>query len=84
MTSPDLLNTLVSDLLSANPAAARVFIDRGMGCVGCTFAPFDTVADAAYAYNIEPGELVRALARTQVYEPAHELCAAGAPEGDRS
>ena len=69
----DLLDMLVSDVLAANPAAARAFIERRMGCVGCPFAPFETVTQAALAYGLDPREL------------AAELAAAGAgaasPEG---
>jgi hybrid cluster-associated redox disulfide protein len=59
----DLLNMFVADVLMANPASARVFMDRRMGCVGCTFAPFETVSEAAGAYGIEPRELAISLAR---------------------
>ena len=52
---------LVSDVLRANPATAAVFIDRRMGCVGCTFAPFETIAEVARVYGIEPIELANSL-----------------------
>jgi hybrid cluster-associated redox disulfide protein len=55
---------LVSEVLAAMPAAARVFIDRGMGCVGCQFAPFETVAEVAHVYGIEPCDLANSLAAT--------------------
>lgn len=57
----DLLDAMVADVLGARPAAARVFIERGMGCVGCTFAPFETVAEAARSYGLDPDELARDL-----------------------
>lgn len=53
---------MVADVLAANPASARLFIERGMGCVGCPFAPFETVGEAARAYGMDPGDLARALA----------------------
>jgi hybrid cluster-associated redox disulfide protein len=53
---------LVADVLAVGPATARVFIERGMGCVGCTFAPFETVREAARAYGIEPRDLAASLA----------------------
>jgi hybrid cluster-associated redox disulfide protein len=62
MNPTDLLNMLVSDVLRARPVTAAVFIDRRMGCVGCTFAPFETVAEVARVYGIEPGELANSLA----------------------
>ena len=72
VTSTILLDMLVSDVLSANPAAARVFMARGMGCVGCTFAPFETVTEAARAYGIEPCELANALAEGHADDPGDD------------
>ena len=66
VTPRELLNSLVSDVLADNPAAARVFIDRQMGCVGCTFAPFETVAEVARVYGFDADELAHALAEAQV------------------
>lgn len=74
VTPRDLLDSLVSDVLANNPAAARVFIDRQMGCVGCTFAPFETVAEVARVYGLEAEDLARALADAQrVATPPEEL-----------
>jgi hybrid cluster-associated redox disulfide protein len=69
VTPADLLNTLVSDVLVANPASARVFLERRMGCVGCTFARFETVIDVAAVYGIDPDDLARALAAAPIAEP---------------
>ena len=57
-----LLNMFVADVLAAERAAARVFIDRRMGCVGCAFAPFETVAEVAQTYGIDAWELANSLA----------------------
>lgn len=54
----------VADVLAASPESARVFIERRMGCVGCTFAPFETVSEAARAYGIEPRDLAASCAAT--------------------
>jgi hybrid cluster-associated redox disulfide protein len=53
---------LVFDVLSESPAAARVFIERRMGCVGCTFARFETVAEVAGVYGCDADELAYSLA----------------------
>ena len=53
---------LVIDVLAECPAAARVFLERGMGCVGCTFARFETVAEVAAVYGCDPYDLARSLA----------------------
>lgn len=54
---------LIADVLAANPAAAPVFRERRMRCAGCTFAPFETVTEAALAYGIDPSELAGSLAQ---------------------
>ena len=61
VTAANPLNMLVTDVLAANPAAAQVFIERRMGCVGCAFAPFETVAEVARVYGFEPCDLARWL-----------------------
>lgn len=55
---------LVADVLLANPAAAGVLIRRGMRCVGCAFARFETVAEVAAVYGINARELAMALGDT--------------------
>ena len=57
---------LVSDVLQFTPAAAQVFLDRRMSCVGCPFARFETVADVAATYRMDPTELATALLQAGV------------------
>ncbi len=66
MTAAPIKNMLVADVLVANPAAAQVFIRRGMGCVGCAFARFKTVAEVAAVYGFDACELAMALTDTGV------------------
>ncbi|GBC85633.1 hypothetical protein HRbin11_02083 [bacterium HR11] len=47
----------VADILGQWPETARVFIRRGMACVGCAMAPFETLAQAANYYGIPPDVL---------------------------
>ena len=61
MTVAELLGTIVRDVLAAHPCAARVFVDRAMGCAGCPFARFETVAEVAAVYGIDPQQLGTAL-----------------------
>jgi hybrid cluster-associated redox disulfide protein len=56
----DLLDARLCDVL-ATPAAVRVLLDRRMHCVGCPFARFETVAEAAAIYGMDPTGLARAL-----------------------
>lgn len=45
------LGWTVEQVLERHPSAIRVFLDRRMACVGCTMAPFDTIADCAANYG---------------------------------
>jgi hybrid cluster-associated redox disulfide protein len=72
MEPASLLDTRIGDLLAADARAARVLMQRGMGCTGCAFAPFETVAEAAAAYGIDACELARALAAVITAAPTLE------------
>ena len=61
MTSPGVLELTVADVLVRLPGSARVFAAYRMSCVGCPFAPFETVADAATSYGLDPTALATAL-----------------------
>jgi hybrid cluster-associated redox disulfide protein len=52
----------VAELLSGWPAAGPALARRGMACVGCAMATFETVGEAARAYGVDPEELLRAVA----------------------
>jgi hybrid cluster-associated redox disulfide protein len=56
-------NDTMGQLLTAHPGAARVLVDRGMHCVGCAIAPFETIAEACAIYDISVEELFAALDR---------------------
>jgi hybrid cluster-associated redox disulfide protein len=64
--STAVLSMLVADALASTPAAAPVFVERAMRCVGCPFAPFETIAEAARIYNLDAGELADALLQAGV------------------
>jgi hybrid cluster-associated redox disulfide protein len=66
VTLASFLEMLVSDVLAANPETAQVFIDRGMGCVGCTFAPFETVAEVARVYAVDADDLAKSLSDVSI------------------
>jgi hybrid cluster-associated redox disulfide protein len=53
----------VADLLARYPETAAVFSRFRMACVGCTMAPFETLAEAADAYQFRPEVLLRDLRR---------------------
>ena len=53
----------MAQLIELWPEAAPVLARRGMGCVGCTMARFETVGEAAAAYGFDPEELLREVRR---------------------
>jgi hybrid cluster-associated redox disulfide protein len=69
MSAEDALHMLVVDVLARYPAAARVFIERGMGCVGCTFARYETVSEVAAAYGCEAYDLACSLTAASAHLP---------------
>ena len=75
MSPADLLPLLVSDVLTLGPGVGRVFVDQGMGCVGCPFSRFETVADVACNYGVDAVHLAAALL---------EAAAIDAPQGELS
>lgn len=52
----------VADLLAKSPHAARALLDRGMHCVGCAIAPFETIAEACAVYGVSVDGLLLDLA----------------------
>jgi hybrid cluster-associated redox disulfide protein len=64
MSGPDIsTDDTVAQALERHPEVAVVFVRLGMACVGCDMAPFDTVGDAAAAYDRAPEELASELNR---------------------
>lgn len=47
----------MADLLAGWPAARKAVARRGMACVGCPMARFETLAEAAAAYGFDAREL---------------------------
>lgn len=55
------LEDFIEPSLERHPGIAAVFVRRGMACVGCDMARFDTILDAARAYRQAPAELAAEL-----------------------
>jgi hybrid cluster-associated redox disulfide protein len=53
----------MADLLAGWPAAGHVLAKRGMACVGCSMARFETIEEAAVAYGFDPAELLGEISR---------------------
>jgi hybrid cluster-associated redox disulfide protein len=55
----------IDSLLDHYPRAASVLLRHGMACVGCAMAPFETLADAAREYRLDPAEILAELRRDE-------------------
>jgi hybrid cluster-associated redox disulfide protein len=55
--APNADDTVLA-ILEGWSRAARVFLDRGMHCVGCAIAPFETMTEACAIYGIPVEELL--------------------------
>ena len=55
------LERTVEQTLDQYPVLAAVFVRRGMACVGCAMACFDTLAEAARTYGHEPDAFLAEL-----------------------
>jgi hybrid cluster-associated redox disulfide protein len=53
----------IAELLEEHPAAAAAFGLRGMACVGCPMARFETLAEVAEAYAVELDALLEEVMR---------------------
>ena len=53
----------IADVVARCPKAACVFTRFQMACVGCPMAPFETLADAAAAYELMPETILREFRR---------------------
>jgi hybrid cluster-associated redox disulfide protein len=58
------LQLTMAELIAGWPAAVPLLARRGMGCVGCTMARFETVAEAAAAYGFDPDALLTEIRRS--------------------
>lgn len=68
----DLGQASVAQVLARSPHAAAVFLNRRMACVGCAMAAFDTVAEAARVYGVQPRQLAAELARAVADESTNQ------------
>jgi len=44
-------DTLIIDLIQANPNAAEILFAHGMGCLGCAMAHGETIEQATHAHG---------------------------------
>lgn len=61
MESSELSQLTVDQVLARWPQTLAVFLQHHMACGGCAMAPFETVAEAAAIYHLEPARFLNAL-----------------------
>ncbi len=59
--SPLTEELIVADVLDRWPQTIPVFIRHRMACVGCTMAPFETLAEATAIYGMSTDRFVHEL-----------------------
>lgn len=59
--SPLTENLFVADVLDRWPQTIPVFMRHRMACVGCTMAPFETLAEATTIYGMPTDRFVNEL-----------------------
>jgi hybrid cluster-associated redox disulfide protein len=52
---------MVDQVMNRWPTTIRVFLDFGMGCVGCPIAAFHSVDDASREHKVDPASFLAAL-----------------------
>src|SRR5688572_6012934 len=55
------LDWTVEALIDAHPTMLPVLMRHGMACVGCPMAPFETLAEAAREYRVDPAAILREM-----------------------
>jgi hybrid cluster-associated redox disulfide protein len=52
---------IVGEVMTAWPATIRVFLDSGMGCVGCPISSFHSVEEACREHGSDHDKFLAAL-----------------------
>lgn len=51
----------IREVVEAYPQVVPVFIQHGMGCLGCAIASFETIEEGAIAHGIDVEQLIKDL-----------------------
>ena len=54
-------NMTFNEILQKNPESVMVLLEKGMHCIGCGMAGFETLEQGALAHGLDPDELVKEL-----------------------
>ena len=50
-----------SEIMEKHPEAAKILIQKGMHCLGCGMAAFETLKQGAIMHGINPDKLVKEI-----------------------
>ncbi len=65
MNTPTL-ETTMAELLAGWPAARAVVGRRGMACIGCAMARFETIGEAATAYGFDADAFIDEVSQAKL------------------
>jgi hybrid cluster-associated redox disulfide protein len=51
-------NMSFEELINDNPEARELLLSKGMHCIGCPMASFETIEQGAIAHGIDPDEII--------------------------
>ncbi len=54
-------NMSIKEVVETYPQVVPVFIQHGMGCLGCAIASFETIEEGAVAHGIDVDQLIKDL-----------------------
>ena len=57
-------NSLIGDILDADPETAPYFLEMGMHCLGCPASRGESIEDACMVHGVSADELVTKLNAT--------------------
>ena len=61
MTDVITKEMLISAVIQEHPELVPIFIQHGLGCIGCAMAQFETIEQGASAHGMDVGALVKDL-----------------------
>jgi len=51
----------IAELVRENPDMADLLANKGLGCIGCPMAQFETIEMGALSHGIDPEKLIKEL-----------------------
>lgn len=54
-------NSVIGDILDADPSTAPFFLEMGMHCLGCPASRGESIEEACVVHGVSPDELVDKL-----------------------